>query len=124
MSHIDCGPRGVIEFAVSLRWRLSVSPSCAHALICLNSELHFEAALMLWPTALLFSLVMSVCLLAFGLYSARQRARVFGIVMRVLAAVIAGIAVTAIISASIIRAAGSAVGHDPGVGGGRWRQLR
>ena len=51
----------------------------------------------LWPTALLFSLVMIVCLLAFGLYSARQRARVFGIAMRVLAAVIAGVAVTAIV---------------------------
>jgi FlaA1/EpsC-like NDP-sugar epimerase len=51
----------------------------------------------LWPTALLFSLVMMVCLLAFGLYSARQRARVFGIAMRVLAAVIAGVAVTAIV---------------------------
>jgi sugar transferase (PEP-CTERM system associated) len=51
----------------------------------------------LWPTALLFGAVMIVCLLAFGLYSARQRARVFGIAMRVLAAVAAGVAVTAII---------------------------
>jgi sugar transferase (PEP-CTERM system associated) len=51
----------------------------------------------LWPTALLFGTVMIVCLLAFGLYSARQRARVFGIAMRVLAAVSAGVAVTAII---------------------------
>jgi sugar transferase (PEP-CTERM system associated) len=51
----------------------------------------------LWPTALVFSLVMMVCLLAFGLYSARQRARVFGIATRVLAAVVAGVAVTAIL---------------------------
>jgi sugar transferase (PEP-CTERM system associated) len=51
----------------------------------------------LWPTALLFSVVMIVCLLAFGLYSARQRARIFGIAMRLLAAVIAGVAVTAIV---------------------------
>lgn len=51
----------------------------------------------LWPRALLFSLVMMVCLLAFGLYSARQRARAFGIVMRVLAAVIAGVSVIAVV---------------------------
>jgi sugar transferase (PEP-CTERM system associated) len=51
----------------------------------------------LWPTALLFSVLMTVCLLAFGLYSARQRARIFGIAMRLLAAVIAGVAVTAIV---------------------------
>jgi len=51
----------------------------------------------LWPRALLFSLVMTVCLLAFGLYSARQRARAFGIVMRVGAAVVAGVSVTAVV---------------------------
>jgi sugar transferase (PEP-CTERM system associated) len=51
----------------------------------------------LWPTALVFGSIMIVCMLAFGLYSARQRARIFGIAMRVLAAVIAGVAVTAIV---------------------------
>ena len=51
----------------------------------------------LWPTALVFGFIMIVCSLAFGLYSARQRARIFGIAMRVLAAVTAGVAVTAIV---------------------------
>jgi sugar transferase (PEP-CTERM system associated) len=51
----------------------------------------------LWHTALVFGSIMIVCSLAFGLYSARQRARVFGIAMRVLAAVTAGVAVTAIV---------------------------
>jgi sugar transferase (PEP-CTERM system associated) len=51
----------------------------------------------LWPTALVFGFIMIVCSLAFGLYSARQRARMFGIAMRVLAAVTAGVAVTAIV---------------------------
>jgi sugar transferase (PEP-CTERM system associated) len=51
----------------------------------------------LWPRALVFGVVMMLCLLAFGLYSARQRARAFGIVVRVVAAMTAGIAVTAVV---------------------------
>jgi sugar transferase (PEP-CTERM system associated) len=51
----------------------------------------------LWPRALVFGVVMMLCLLAFGLYSARQRARAFGIVVRVVAAMVAGIAVTAVV---------------------------
>ena len=47
----------------------------------------------LWPRALLFSTVMMVCLLAFGLYSARQRARVFGIALRLILAVLMAFAV-------------------------------
>jgi sugar transferase (PEP-CTERM system associated) len=43
----------------------------------------------LWPRAVLFSAVMLVCLLAFGLYSARQRAQLVGLVIRVAAAVAA-----------------------------------
>jgi sugar transferase (PEP-CTERM system associated) len=50
----------------------------------------------LWPRALVFGVVMTLCLMAFGLYSARQRARAFGIVVRVVAAMIAGLAVTAV----------------------------
>jgi sugar transferase (PEP-CTERM system associated) len=50
----------------------------------------------LWPRAVLFSLTMCMSLLAFGLYSARQRARSAGIVVRVAAAIGAGIAVTAV----------------------------
>ncbi len=50
----------------------------------------------LWPRMLLFGAVMTVCLLAFGLYSARQRAPVFGIAVRLVAAVVAGTAVTAL----------------------------
>lgn len=61
---------------------------------------HFDTALAelgpLWPRALLFSLVVLVCLMAFGLYSARQRARAVGIFVRVGAAVSAGVAVTSI----------------------------
>ncbi|HWG75596.1 MAG TPA: TIGR03013 family XrtA/PEP-CTERM system glycosyltransferase [Steroidobacteraceae bacterium] len=49
----------------------------------------------LWPRALLFSGAMAMCLLAFGLYSARQRARSGGIFVRVSIAVIAGIVLTA-----------------------------
>jgi sugar transferase (PEP-CTERM system associated) len=51
----------------------------------------------LWPRALVFSVVMVLCLLAFGLYSARQRARAFGVVLRVAAAMVAGVAVTAVV---------------------------
>src|SRR5262245_2260297 len=36
----------------------------------------------LWPRAILFSLVMLLCFLAFGLYSARQRARFAGLLIR------------------------------------------
>jgi sugar transferase (PEP-CTERM system associated) len=50
----------------------------------------------LWPRALVFGVVMVVCLLAFGLYSARQRARAFGIVVRICAAILAGIVVTVV----------------------------
>ena len=42
----------------------------------------------LWPRALLFSAVTVMCLLAFGLYSARQRARLLGIALRILLAVL------------------------------------
>src|ERR1700753_3426569 len=40
----------------------------------------------LWPRAIVFSGVLLVCLLAFGLYSARQRARVTGLFVRLVAA--------------------------------------
>ena len=42
----------------------------------------------LWPRALVFSAVMVVCLLAFGMYSARQRARFVGLAVRLILAVI------------------------------------
>ncbi len=48
----------------------------------------------LWTRALLFSIVMVTCLLAFGLYSARQRARFTGIVLRLAVALGAGLAAT------------------------------
>jgi sugar transferase (PEP-CTERM system associated) len=51
----------------------------------------------LWPRALVFGGVMVICLMAFGLYSARQRARAFGIAVRVIVALVAGIAVTVIV---------------------------
>src|SRR5689334_18742880 len=48
-----------------------------------------------WIRGLLFSVIMVLNLLAFGLYSSRQRARVGGIAIRVIAAICAGIAVMA-----------------------------
>jgi sugar transferase (PEP-CTERM system associated) len=46
----------------------------------------------IWPRALVFSAVMVVSLLSFGLYSARQRARAGGMAVRILTAVGAGVA--------------------------------
>jgi sugar transferase (PEP-CTERM system associated) len=65
----------------------------------------------LWTRGLLFGGIMLVCLLAFGLYSARQRARAFGIIIRVIAALTAGIAVTALVCYAVVPAlwAGRAV---------------
>lgn len=48
----------------------------------------------LWPRAMVFAATMAACSLAFGLYSARQRARSAGILIRVLVAVTAGIVLT------------------------------
>ncbi len=56
------------------------------------SQLEFRGPV--WPRALLFSLSMGGCLLAFGLYSARQRARSVGIFVRILIACSAGVIVT------------------------------
>jgi sugar transferase (PEP-CTERM system associated) len=48
-----------------------------------------------WPRALAFSAIMVLCLLAFGLYSGRQRARFTGMILRVAVALVAGFALTA-----------------------------
>ena len=45
-----------------------------------------------WPRALLFSAVMMLCFLAFGLYSLRQRARLAGMAARVAVALFVGFA--------------------------------
>jgi sugar transferase (PEP-CTERM system associated) len=50
----------------------------------------------LWPRVVLFASVMLASLIAFGLYSARQRAPAFGIAVRLAAAICAGTAVTAV----------------------------
>src|SRR5579875_2750210 len=50
----------------------------------------------LWPRAVIFSLATAGSFLAFGLYSARQRARAVGIFVRVLAAVVTGVALTTV----------------------------
>ncbi len=42
----------------------------------------------LWPGALLFSAILVTCILAFGLYSARQRAQAVGVLVRVAAALL------------------------------------
>ena len=49
----------------------------------------------LWPRALLFSISLTGSFYAFGLYSARQRARSAGICIRIIAAVAVGVAATA-----------------------------
>lgn len=51
----------------------------------------------LWTRALLFTVVMVTCLLAFGLYSARQRARFAGIFLRLSVALGTGLAATSTI---------------------------
>ena len=50
----------------------------------------------LWPRMLIFSALMMGSLFAFGLYSSRQRALAFGIALRVVAAICAGTALTAV----------------------------
>src|SRR5262245_32673025 len=50
----------------------------------------------IWPRALVFSGVLVVSLLSFGLYSARQRARTGGTVIRILMAIGAGVACLAV----------------------------
>ncbi|HUA89215.1 MAG TPA: hypothetical protein VL994_07255, partial [Steroidobacteraceae bacterium] len=42
----------------------------------------------LWPRAGLFALMVVLCLLAFGLYSARQRAQLSGVLIRVFASIL------------------------------------
>jgi sugar transferase (PEP-CTERM system associated) len=42
----------------------------------------------LWPRALLFSVIVAICMLAFGLYSSRQRAQLGGIFVRLVAALV------------------------------------
>jgi len=49
-----------------------------------------------WARGLLFTAATFSCTMAFGLYSARQRARTVGILFRVIASVGAGVAVTAL----------------------------
>ncbi len=49
-----------------------------------------------WARGLLFTGATFACTMAFGLYSARQRARTGGIIVRVLASVGAGVAITAV----------------------------
>jgi len=51
----------------------------------------------LWTRALLFTIVMVTCLLAFGLYSARQRAQFAGIVLRLSVALATGLVATSTI---------------------------
>ena len=48
------------------------------------------------PRAVLFSAAMMVSLLAFGLYSSRQRAQTTGLIIRLVAAVVVGAAIAAL----------------------------
>ncbi|MBV9620539.1 MAG: TIGR03013 family PEP-CTERM/XrtA system glycosyltransferase [Gammaproteobacteria bacterium] len=49
----------------------------------------------LWPRALMFSAIVILCLLAFGLYSGRQRAQLSGVLVRVAAALLVASAAVA-----------------------------
>jgi sugar transferase (PEP-CTERM system associated) len=49
----------------------------------------------LWPRAVTYSVILLVCLMAFGLYSARQRAQLSGVILRVVAALLVATAVLA-----------------------------
>jgi sugar transferase (PEP-CTERM system associated) len=60
------------------------------------AAVHHQVGLV-WPRAALFGVVMVFCLFAFGLYSSRQRAPAFGIAVRVVAAILTGVAVTAVV---------------------------
>ena len=51
----------------------------------------------LWPRAIVFSFSLVASFFAFGLYSVRQRARSVGIVIRVIAAIVAGVLATTVI---------------------------
>jgi sugar transferase (PEP-CTERM system associated) len=51
----------------------------------------------LWPRVVVFALACSVCFLALGLYSLRQRMNVFGVLLRVCIALLAAAAVVAIV---------------------------
>ncbi|HKZ73945.1 MAG TPA: TIGR03013 family XrtA/PEP-CTERM system glycosyltransferase [Steroidobacteraceae bacterium] len=51
----------------------------------------------IWHRLVIFIPVMILCLLAFGLYSARQRARTFGIFLRVVSAIAIGSAAVAVL---------------------------
>lgn len=50
-----------------------------------------------WPRALLFSIAVFVSFVAFGLYTARQRARIFGLALRITIAVSAAIAAVLVV---------------------------
>jgi len=50
-----------------------------------------------WASGVLYSLVVAVSLLAFGLYSSRQRARASGIIVRIVASVGAGVLVMSLL---------------------------
>ena len=50
----------------------------------------------IWARSLLFTGATFACMMAFGLYSARQRARAIGILLRVVTSVVVGVAVTAV----------------------------
>jgi sugar transferase (PEP-CTERM system associated) len=49
----------------------------------------------LWPRAGMFALIVVVCLMAFGLYSARQRAQLSGVLVRVAAALLVAVCAVA-----------------------------
>jgi len=64
--------------AVSIRFQSPIS----------HPQLPEPAAGALWPRGLVFAVIIVTCLLAFGLYSGRQRAQLTGVFLRLAAALV------------------------------------
>jgi hypothetical protein len=69
--------------SAALAFVVSQSTCVSAADLAMSSENTYGPV---WSRALVFSVVMVVCLAAFGLYSARQRARTIGTVLRIIVA--------------------------------------
>jgi sugar transferase (PEP-CTERM system associated) len=82
--------------AVEAAWFFAAFIAAVLLRFHLDSTVLEQTVAAMWPQALLFSLVMVTSLLALGLYSARQRARVGGVAVRIGVALGAGILVIAL----------------------------
>ena len=83
------------SIAVLAATEAAVAYLAIYAAVCIRFEtpirhlgLLQEQIGVLWPRAGLFAAIVVVCLLAFGLYSARQRAQLSGVLVRVVASLL------------------------------------